>query len=57
MGRKQKRNTSWSQDSLPKQTDSRINVLRDYWIPLLEQALEQARRLLEKLERGRDDYD
>ena len=57
MGRKKKRDTRWSQDSLPQQPDSRINVLRDYWIPLLEQVLEQARRLLEKLERGRDDYD
>jgi len=40
-----------------KKRDTRINVLRDYWIPLLEQVLEQARRLLEKLERSRDDYD
>jgi hypothetical protein len=30
-----------------------INVLKRYWIPLLEQALYQARRLLEKLEKDR----
>ncbi len=29
------------------------DVLKRYWIPLLEQALYQARRLLEKLERER----
>ncbi|MBN1220807.1 MAG: hypothetical protein JXM69_17935 [Anaerolineae bacterium] len=29
-----------------------IDLLKRYWIPLLEQMLNQARRLLEKLERG-----
>jgi len=28
-----------------------IDLLKRYWIPLLEQALSQARRLLEKLEK------
>ena len=30
-----------------------IEQLKRFWIPLLEQALNQAKRLLEKLERNR----
>ncbi len=30
-----------------------IKTLKRFWIPLLEQALEQARQLLDKLERER----
>lgn len=36
---------------LGEDKQSLIDLLKRYWIPLLEQALTQAKRLLEKLER------
>jgi len=38
---------------LDQDEETLIEQLKRYWIPLLEQALNQARRLLEKLERDR----
>jgi hypothetical protein len=50
VARKKKRDSSWSFDPGQDKNDL-IDLLKGFWIPLLEQALNQARRLLEKLER------
>ncbi len=54
MGKKRKKDFLWSQMyDLDLDEETLIEQLKRYWITLLEQALNQARRLLEKLERGR----
>jgi hypothetical protein len=49
---KKKKDFHWSFDPDQDNNDL-IELLKRFWIPLLEQALDQARRLLEKLERER----
>ena len=54
VGKKRKKDFLWSQMyDLDLDEETLIEQLKRYWIPLLEQALNQARRLLEKLERDR----
>ena len=54
VGKKRKKDFLWSQMyDLDQDEETLIEQLKRYWIPLLEQALNQARRLLEKLERDR----
>ena len=54
MARKKKRSTLWDPDRIPNQEKFSLkDTLQNYWIPLLEDALDQAKQLLEKLERDR----
>ena len=49
-----KKNIPWQPDFDPEQgLEKIIHTLENFWIPLLEEALEQAKKLLSKLKQQR----
>gem|GEM_PF-1813887 len=52
MARKKKKEFLWNPEFDPQQSKEQIiNTLETFWIPLLEEALYQAKRLLSKLKK------